>query len=240
MRRTASALVLALIAILGLVTPASAAPAQLTGLDASVQQAIVVTAKDWLTTTATLRAYERRDGRWVQVIGPVRAFLGSAGMIPAAERVQRSGETPAGIFAIPSAFGRRPNPGTALPYTQVDRNDTWPYWPGDPATYNLLQTVPLHTEAPRTYVERLWSMGPQYDYVAVMDFNLPAGAITTGADGVRRATTPADTRRGGGIFLHVAKGEPTAGCIAIDREAMVRVLRWLDPAKAPVIITRVR
>ena len=82
-------------------------------------------------------------------------------------------------------------------------------------------------------------MGRQYDYVAVMDYNLPRGEITTGPDGVRRAKTPADTRKGGGIFLHVSKGEPTAGCIAVNERTMKRILRWLDPAANPVIITRV-
>ena len=34
--------------------------------------------------------------------------------------------------------------------------------------------------------EHLWSYGRQYNYVAVMDYNLPGGPIRTGADGVRR------------------------------------------------------
>ena len=55
----------------------------------------------------------------------------------------------------------------------------------------------------------------QYNYVAVLDYNLPDGEIRTGPDGVRRTTEPADTKAGGGIFLHVSKGESTAGCVAI-------------------------
>lgn len=239
MRRAASAILTAAALIVWLAPSASAAPDPLAALDPAVDQAIVVTADDWRTTVATLRAYERRDGRWVEVIGPTRARLGAAGMIPAARRLQGTGETPAGTFAIPSAFGRKPNPGTALPYTRVDRNDTWPYWPQDPATYNVLQTAPIDTSRHGRYVEHLWDMGRQYNYVAVMDYNLPRGKITTGADGVRRAANPANTRKGGGIFLHVSKGEPTAGCIAVNERTMVRILRWLDPGAEPVIITRV-
>ena len=240
MRRVLIAVLAVLTVLTAFAMPAAAAEGPLDRVAPGIDQAIVVTAKDWRTTVATLRAYERRDGRWVEVIGPTRAMLGAAGMIPAKRRLQGTGETPAGTFAIPSAFGRKPNPGTALPYTRVDRDDTWPYWPRDPSTYNLLQTAPIDTSRHGKYVEHLWDMGRQYDDVAVMDYNLPRGEITTGPDGVRRARTPADTRKGGGIFLHVTKGEPTAGCIAIDRAAMVLVLRWLDPAKQPVIITRVR
>lgn len=160
-------------------------------------------------------------------------------MIPAVKRFQDTGKTPAGIFAIPSAFGRMTNPGTALPYLHLDRNDTWPYWRGDPATYNVLQTAPFDAGAYGKFIERLWSKGNQYDYVAVMDYNLPTGDVSVGADGVRRTSSPANTRKGGGIFLHVTNGRSTAGCIAIAEQSMVQVLRWLDPATQPVIVTRV-
>ena len=236
-------LLIALLAVaaIGAIQPtAHAAPAALGALDPSVEQAIVVTAKHWRTTHATLRAYERRDGRWVEVVGATRARVGSTGMIPEARRLQNTGKTPAGTFAITSAFGRKADPGTDLPYLKVDRNDTWPYWRGDPATYNVLQTARFNARQYGSFIERLWSKGAQYNYVAVMDYNLPKGGITTGADGVRRASSPADTRKGGGIFLHVDNGKATAGCISVPEATMVRLLRWLDSARSPVIITTVR
>jgi hypothetical protein len=79
-------------------------------------------------------------------------------------------------------------------------------------------------------------MGPQYNYVAVLDYNLPDGTITTNARGIRRTDEPADTRAGGGIFLHVSKGEPTAGCISISEDTMRRIMDWLDPDRNPVIV----
>jgi L,D-peptidoglycan transpeptidase YkuD (ErfK/YbiS/YcfS/YnhG family) len=82
----------------------------------------------------------------------------------------------------------------------------------------------------------LWSYRRQYDYVTVLDYNLPDGPITRNDRGVRRATTPADTRAGGGIFLHVSKGTPTAGCIAIARPRMRELMRWLDPESDPVLV----
>ncbi len=204
---------------------------------AKADQVVVVTASSWSTSHATLRAYERsNDGGWRQVIRATPARLGWSGLAPAADRRQGTGKTPAGTFGIPSAFGRLPDPGTELPYRQFDRNDAWTYNPRRPATYNVFQTVDTSWRTYGSYVERLWSYGKQYRYVAVMDYNLPKGTIARGPDGVRRTTRPANTKAGGGIFLHVTNGTATAGCIAIPQTVMREVLAWLDPASNPVIV----
>jgi L,D-peptidoglycan transpeptidase YkuD (ErfK/YbiS/YcfS/YnhG family) len=200
-------------------------------------QVIVVTAPSWSSTHATLRAYERDgDGGWRQVVAATPARLGWSGLYKADERRQGTGKTPAGTFAIPSAFGRLPDPGTGLPYRQFDRDDAWTYSDRHPLTYNVFQTVASSWSSYGGDVERLWTYGRQYDYVAVLDYNLPGGPIRRGRDGIRRAAEPADTRAGGGIFLHVTNGRTTAGCIAIPRGTMRDVLDWLDPDREPVIV----
>ena len=210
-------------------------PSQLTHVGPA-EQLIVVNAPHWHSTVGTLRAYERRNGTWVKVISSTRALLGSHGMKIASKRRQSTGTTPAGTFAIPTMFGRQPNPGTQMPYVQVDRNDAWTYNPKVPSTYNVFQTVNRGWWKYSYYVERLWEYGKQYNYVAVLDYNLPTGTITTGPDGVNRTDTPADTKAGGGIFLHVSNGTRTAGCIAIAESTMREITKWLDPAKHPRIV----
>jgi L,D-peptidoglycan transpeptidase YkuD (ErfK/YbiS/YcfS/YnhG family) len=210
-------------------------PSRLPGIG-SAQQVIVVTAPSWGATQGTLRAYERTADGWQVVVQATPALLGSRGLVPADERRQGTGKTPAGTFGIVSAFGRKADPGTSLDYVQVDRDDAWTYHPDFPALYNVFQSAPRSWAGFGRYVERLWSYGKQYNYVAVMDYNLPDGPIRTGADGLRRATTPADTSAGGGIFLHVSNGRRTAGCVAIDEGAMRSILQWLDPAREPVIV----
>lgn len=200
-------------------------------------QVIVVTAASATTSYGTLRAYERDgEGGWTQVVGATPARLGWSGLAPAAQRRQGTGKTPAGTFGIVSAFGRKADPGTRLAYRQVDRNDAWTYNPRDPSTYNIFQSVNRSWSSYGGYVEHLWSYGSQYDYVSVLDYNLPDGRITAGPDGVRRTDKPADTRAGGGIFLHVTNEKATAGCIAIPQDTMRQVLRWLDPDRKPVIV----
>jgi L,D-peptidoglycan transpeptidase YkuD (ErfK/YbiS/YcfS/YnhG family) len=225
----------------GLAAPAAADvprhhPSRLANVG-SAGQVIVVTADDWSTSHATLRAYERDgNGGWRQVVDATPARLGWSGLYKADQRRQGTGKTPAGTFGIPWAFGRKADPGTELRYRQFDRDDAWTYNPRNPRTYNVFQDAPVSWGSYGGYVEELWSYGAQYNYVAVMDYNLPDGPIRRGADGIRRAAEPADTRAGGGIFLHVSNGKATAGCIAIPEETMRDVLRWLDPDRKPVIV----
>lgn len=203
------------------------------------RQVVVVTAPSWKSTEGTLATYEKRGGTWDVVQPSVRAQLGYGGLVRGNQRRQGTGTVPTGVFAILSGFGRKADPGTQLDYIQVDRDDAWTYNPRVPSTYNVFQTANRSWKSYGGYVEHLWDMGYQYDYVAVLDYNLPSGPITTGAKGIRRSSTPPNTSRGGGIFLHVDNGNKTAGCIAIKKSAMRDVLAWLDPAKDPVIVIRV-
>jgi L,D-peptidoglycan transpeptidase YkuD (ErfK/YbiS/YcfS/YnhG family) len=50
------------------------------------------------------------------------------------------------------------------------------------------------------------------------------------------ARRTADTRRGGGIFLHVQKSTYTAGCVAGPIGDIRWVVRWLDPSLHPRIV----
>jgi len=203
------------------------------------RQVIVVEAPRWSSTEGTLTAFERSNGRWTLVQPTVRAQLGYSGLVRGDNRRQGTGTVPTGVFSILSGFGRKADPGTALDYIQVDRNDAWTYNPRFPRTYNVFQTANRPWKSYGGYVEMLWDMGMQYDYVAILDYNLPAGPIKTDARGIRRSTTPPNTSRGGGIFLHVDNGKKTAGCIAVKRSVMRDLMRWLDPNKDPVIVIRV-
>jgi len=199
-------------------------------------QVVLVTANHQMSTTGTLQTFEKINGQWeiIQEASPV--FLGRTGLIPGTERVQSSGKTPMGTYSLTSAFGRRINPGTQMPYTHLDQNDAWTYNPKVPSTYNLFQSANRRWSTYGKYVEHLWQLGPQYDYVVTTSFNEPTGQIVRGADGINRAKPSATTSRGGGIFLHVSKGIPTAGCISMNRNVMRSLLQWLKPASHPVTV----
>ena len=124
-------------------TASAITPGDLPGA-ANAEQVIIVTSTDYRSTRALLSAYEKSpDGRWVTVVTNVPAYVGARGIVPGAKRRQGTNTTPAGTYAITAGFGRKANPGTSLPYVQVDRDDAWTYNPKVPATYNVFQTAPV-------------------------------------------------------------------------------------------------
>ncbi|MEU4562403.1 L,D-transpeptidase family protein [Actinoplanes sp. NPDC023936] len=238
MRRLAAVLALVVVAVLIPGAPAGAAlPAGLTHVG-DAKQLIVVSGKSWSSTYATLRAYQRGgDGKWRQVFGAMNARTGYGGWAWASRRIQDTGQTPAGTFRITQAFGVRADPGTRLPYRKVDGNDYWVGDKKDPRTYNLFQPS---AAAKRTWrvsqAERLAAYPKQYAYAAVINFNKPSGVRWDAKRGEYVASKPANTKRGSAIFLHASGKGSTAGCVSVSRANVVKLLKWLNPAKKPRIV----
>lgn len=202
-----------------------------------VRQMVTVTSSGWSSTRASLRVWRKRDGDWRLVRGPIRTRLGWNGFVRARDRQQSTGTTPAGRFTMRSAFGNRADPGSGLPYRRVDGNDFWPYEPRDPATYNIFQPSKARTTRWRAdYVERLADYGYEYAYSIVIGFNLPGGVHWSKDRRQYVARRPADTDRGGGIFLHVQKNRYTAGCVSAPIRHVRWLVRWLDPGLDPRIV----
>jgi len=188
-------------------------------LSSSVRQVIVVSAASWRSRTATLSLYNRVGSRWVRV-ATYPARLGYGGLVVGTRRVQDTGTTPAGSYAITEAFGRLTNPGTSLPYFHVT-NDYWWVEDRNSLYYNTMRLGHLGGFLRRTTgfnaSEQVATMGAQYDYAAVIDFNRPHPVVG----------------RGAGIFLHAYGSGSTAGCVSIPGAAMRAVLqglhRWAEP-----------
>lgn len=152
------------------------------------------------------------------VLGPYPAWLGFGGIGIQSEGSTR---TPKGTFTLTEAFGKKENPGTALPYHRTQLND---WWVSDvhSSKYNTLQNCPKSSCSFNTSVsEHLYYITPYYDYAVVMDVN----------------RWPAIPGKGSAFFLHVTDHQPTAGCVALDTENLLAVMRWLSPSAHPRIAT---
>ncbi|HSV40177.1 MAG TPA: L,D-transpeptidase family protein [Nocardioidaceae bacterium] len=204
------------------------------------RQVIVVTSPSWGSSYATLRAYRRdADGHWQLHFGPWRARLGYAGMSLARQRNQDDGTTPAGTFRLLWGFGSLVDPGTRLAlYTRFDQDDWWPIDPRDPATYNVFQrSRSKQARWRREKAERLAHWGDdEYRYGVVLDFNVPDQVRWSSRLRQHVTDEPADTARGGAIFLHVNGSGPTAGCVSVSLDRMRKLLLWLDAAQRPRIV----
>lgn len=197
--------------------PPAAAPPQLPlPYSGPAGQVITVVAASSASTTAQLSAWTRSGAGWTRDIGPVTAYVGSAGIGTASETTRR---TPAGVFGLTEAFGILADNGTRLPYRRVDTSDWWVSDVHSP-DYNTHQrcapgTCPFDEAAG----ENLGSVGLEYHHAVVIDYN--RYPVTPGA--------------GSAYFLHVSAGRPTAGCVTLPSTTLTAVMRWLDPAKNPVI-----
>jgi L,D-peptidoglycan transpeptidase YkuD (ErfK/YbiS/YcfS/YnhG family) len=123
-------------------------------------------------------------------------------------------------------------------WRRFDRNDYWTYDARDPKTYNVFQTQRPATSWWRPYVpysEHLWDFRQQYEFAFLITFNLPKSEPYRRADGQWVTSSPANTARGGGIFLHVNGTGATAGCVSVPRARMLWLARWLAPAYHPHI-----
>lgn len=168
---------------------------------------------------AKLDVWQRTVAGWQPVAGGVGipAKVGAKGLSP--NHFEGSMMTPTGVYSLDFAFGTQPDPGSGLKYVQVGRNH---WWDGDVAspTYNTMQvcdpgTCPFRTSG--TGSENLDI--PQYAHAVVM--------------GVNKQRVPG---KGSAFFLHTATGGATAGCVAIDDAALVKIMGWLRPG-AVIAIT---
>jgi L,D-peptidoglycan transpeptidase YkuD (ErfK/YbiS/YcfS/YnhG family) len=138
-----------------------------------------------------------------------------------AHHVEGDGTTPIGAYRIGAVmYGIGANPGVRYRYHQLACGD---WWDGDPASpaYNSFQAVGCGTTPPfHGNSEALWMQNVAYQHFVVINYN--TGPIVPGA--------------GSAIFLHDDTGSPTNGCVSLPAPQLDTLLRWLNPAAAPLIV----
>ena len=195
--------------------PASASTAA-ADLPMQPGQVITVSVPTAASTTGVLEAWERRDGEFTRVRGPIRVYVGEDGVGLASERRAR---TPRGVFSLTEAFGRARDPGIALPYTRVGLSH---WWVSDVRSkaYNQMRICRPGASCGfrQSRSEQLGDI-QAYKYALVIDYN----------------RDPVIPGRGSAFFLHVTEGKPTQGCVSMPARELIWLLRWLDPVAEPVI-----
>jgi len=178
------------------------------------KQLILVTANGYNTSSAEIRTFERNSlGKWVPVL-TTTGFIGKYGFATYTNMSEGGKRSPIGRYAIGTAFGRYANPGTKMPYRKITSDDVWV---DDPTSklYNTWQS--------RSKTLGQWKSAENmnitaYTYGFVINYN--AQRIPY---------------KGSAIFFHIGSSY-TLGCTATSQTNVVNILKWLDPAKSPVII----
>ncbi len=216
----------------GILAPVAAAWA---GPLSSTTQLIVVTADGWGASIGRLERYERlQEGTPWRLVGrPTPVVIGRAGLgwgagLPLAvldgpKKVEGDNRSPAGIFRLGRAFGF--SRAEAESYRlRVPFLDLTPATEcvDDPASNQYNRIVERTGTASWKSSEKMREIG-EYRWGLVVEHN----------------SDPPAPGRGSCIFLHVSAmeaGSATSGCTAMQEDALLEVLRWLDPDRKPVLV----
>jgi D-alanyl-D-alanine dipeptidase len=236
------AVAIAVLACTRAVTPATTEPApepaqapdrSSSPIERSTQLVLVET-PSWDATTGTLRRYERAstDAAWRPAGGEVPVVVGAGGLgwddarpLPAGTvPIKREGDnrSPAGAFAIDTAFGFAERPLAGAVHL--------PYVPLVPSTECVDDARSVHYN---TIVDR--ERVPRVDWTSAEHMR----RIEQYALGLHVAyNAPPRAGRGSCIFLHIWAGPSsvTAGCTAMEADALRALTAWLEPARRPMLV----
>jgi L,D-peptidoglycan transpeptidase YkuD (ErfK/YbiS/YcfS/YnhG family) len=158
----------------------------------------------------TVRSLPGRPSQGLLIAGPraIPVALGRAGI--KANKFEGDGATPAGRFHPRRLWWRAdrlPRPHSTLPIRQISAADAWCE---DPADRRYNHPFRRSTQEPG---DRLRRADGLYDVIVEIDHN----------------TRPRVAGRGSAVFIHVAREGfgPTAGCVALPRAELLRLVAQL-------------
>jgi len=175
-------------------------------------QLILVTSNGGKTSKADIRTYERnKAGKWIPKI-TIKGYIGKGGFT--SSKNEQDSRTPIGKYTIGTAFGQKEDPGTNLPFRKITSDDVWVDDPVSPL-YNTWQS--------KKKTKKQWKSAENmnhklYKYGFVIDYN-----------------TKRIPNKGSAIFFHIGNSY-TLGCTATSEENVIKIMKWLNPKKKPVII----
>ena len=198
-------------------TPVEDSPEWVNALaeEKNAEQLLVVAAVGDTTASVSLHQKDEK-GNWKQLL-TTPGYIGKNGL---GKEAEGDGKTPVGTFSFNKAFGIAADPGCALEYKQVNRED---YWSGDQRDgyhYNELVSLKdlpdLNTDDSEHIIDYFY----QYQYCLNISYN------EKGTEGL-----------GSAIFLHcLGPDKPyTGGCVAIPQNQMLAVMKAVRPDCVVVI-----
>lgn len=143
--------------------------------------------------------------------------IGRGGACAAGDKREGDGCTPLGVWPLRGILlraGKVDPMEIRLPWRWVRAGDGWSDDPADP-DYNRPVRLPRGFSA-----ESLTRTDDAYDVIVILGHN----------------DRPPVPGQGSAIFFHLSEGRPTAGCVAVERADMLRLLPLLAPGDAMAIV----
>lgn len=183
-------------------------------LPASTTQLIVVSKHSGvMVDVAALQ--KNATGKWQQTLPTIKANAGSQGIAAANQKKEGDNKTPSGLYKLGPAYATYPL-ALKMDYHYVTNQDKFIDDPHSP-DYNTWVTGDTTAQ---TY-ERMKREDGIYDLGIVINYNM----------------NPIIAGMGSAIFMHIWYGPNigTEGCIAMARQDMLGLLKWLDKSANPYI-----
>lgn len=198
------------------------------------KQFLIITSKNWNSTTANLIYYEKKKDKLLKMSDNIPVNLGRNGLgwgkgiidfntFYGSLKHEGDDKSPAGIFNLSYAFGYLPKDSLSwlkYPYQQV----TTKIECVDDTTSIFYNTLVNTENINKTWIssEIMQSEGIHYKYGIFVDHN----------------SNPQIPGCGSCIFIHIwsSFGKPTAGCTSLSEEQILKLLHWLDVKKKPMLI----
>lgn len=177
------------------------------------EQLIISSAEIENTSDVIVQCYERVASGWIKIFDDMRGKIGKNGFTD--DKNEGDLKTPMGAFSISRFFGSSNDIGFKFNYTKVTGKQLW-IDDHNSDYYNTWQEA--SADGRWNSCENL--LHPAYTFAAVIDYN-----------------TACIKGKGSAIFFHKINLGATAGCTALEEEELVKVLKWLDPDKKPLIIS---
>jgi L,D-peptidoglycan transpeptidase YkuD (ErfK/YbiS/YcfS/YnhG family) len=202
--------------------------------DQSTQLVLVIT-RDWDANQGTLQTFRRESGQWVATKESFSISLGRAGSAwgvglhdaqPGPQKREGDGRSPAGAFAIGPAFGYAERASFGIPYRAMTEFDFCIDVNDSPLYNRIVDARSVGREAVAQSTEPM-----RRDIHANGDVRYQLGFVIQ--------HNPRNVSgQGSCIFAHLwgAPGQTTAGCTAMDEDAMRDLLGWLDDSAEPVFV----
>lgn len=196
------------------------------------QQLVRVLSADWDASSGQLQRFERSGDGWTEVGEPVAVSIGRSGsawgvgLHPAQEGEQKregDGRSPAGLFAIGSAFGYAASAEFGIGYLPMKAAH---YCIDDPTSWLYNQIVDTREVGALAVASSTEPMR--------RDVHLDGDQVYR-LGFVVEHNPQASPNAGSCIFAHVWRGadQPTAGCTAMAEPAMKTLLGWFSKDHSP-------
>ena len=195
----------------------------------TTEQLIKVVTKDWNTKDGKLQRYEKnKKGEWIKIGKSIDIVLGRNGLgwglglhdIPRyAKYIKREGDgkSPAGLFSLGNGFGYK-NLKINFPYEKYSRNNHCV----DDSRSQFYNTIIDSRKVEKDY--------KSFEYMKLRS-NLYKYGITVehNPDNIAKS--------GSCIFIHIkSKKGGTAGCTAMTEYNIIKILKWLNVKKNPLLL----